>query len=124
MQHLDNVDDADMNEADNEDHSESEQELDSESDHDSEDDEEKNEDSKNDEGEEGELEFEEENGEADDSNAKQQRFISIVFLNLYSQFVRTFRLLLLCRFVVKSFYLSFFLKLKPKKKLSSLFEWW
>lgn len=69
-QHLDNVDDADMNEADNEDHSESEQELDSESDHDSEDDEEKNEDSKN---EEGELEFEEENGEADDSNAKQQR---------------------------------------------------
>ncbi|RMX38527.1 hypothetical protein pdam_00010229 [Pocillopora damicornis] len=72
-QHLDNVDDADMNEADNEDHSESEQELDSESDHDSEDDEEKNEDSKNDEGEEGELEFEEENGEADDSNAKQQR---------------------------------------------------
>lgn len=72
-QHLDNVDDADMNEADNEDHSESEQELDSESDHDSEDDEEKNEDSKNEEGEEGELEFEEENGEADDSNAKQQR---------------------------------------------------
>ena len=79
LQHLDNVDDADMNEADNEDHSESEQELDSESDHDSEDDEEKNEDSKNDEGEEGELEFEEENGEAYDSNAKQQRFISIVF---------------------------------------------
>lgn len=72
-QHLDNVDDADMNEADNEDHSESEQELDSESDHDSEDDEEKNEDSKNEEGEEGELEFEEENSEADDSNAKQQR---------------------------------------------------
>lgn len=69
-QHLDYVDDADMNEADNEDHSESEQELESESDHDSEDDEEKNEDSKN---EEGELEFEEENGEADDSNAKQQR---------------------------------------------------
>ena len=121
MQHLDNVDDADMNEADNEDHSESEQELDSESDHDSEDDEEKNEDSKN---KEGEFEFEEENGEADDRNAKQQRFISIIFYNLYSQFVRTFRLLLLCRFVVKSFYLSFFLKLKPKKKLSSLFEWW
>lgn len=72
-QHLDNVDDAEMNEADNEDHSESEQELDSESDHDSEDDEEKNEDSKNEEGEEGELEFEEENSEADDSNAKQQR---------------------------------------------------
>lgn len=72
-QHLDNVDDADMNEADNEDHSESEQELDSESDHDSEDDEEKNEGSKNEEGEDGELEFEEENGEADDSNAKQQR---------------------------------------------------
>lgn len=69
-QHLDNVDDADMNEADNEDHSESEQELDSESDHDSEDDEEKNEDSKN---EEGEFEFEEENGEADNRNAKQQR---------------------------------------------------
>lgn len=122
MQHLDNVDDADMNEADNEDHSESEQELDSESDHDSEDDEEKNEDSKN---EEGEFEFEEENGEADNRNAKQQRFISIISYNLYySQFVRTFRLLLLCRFVVKSFYLSFFLKLKAKKKLSNLFEWW
>lgn len=104
-----------MNEADNEDHSESEQELDSESDHDSEDDEEKNEDSKN---EEGEFEF-----EADNRNAKQQRFISIISYNLYySQFVRTFRLLLLCRFVVKSFYLSFFLKLKAKKKLSNLFE--